>query len=135
MSRLLQARRVSRAWMVAVLACGAARPGLAQGTPDSRVLREGALVRVRLAGDSVVIGRLVVPFGADSVRITVCPESLSCARIDAEALSISASAIRRLDVRARGTGVFGYFGLYLGSLAGAMYHGSARDPNVAGMLI
>ena len=129
-------RRLSRAWMVALLVSLAVRPALAQNTPEPRVLREGALVRVRLTNDSVIVGRLVVPFSADSARITVCPESLTCARSgDATTRSMSAMAVRRLDVRARGTGAFGYFGLYLGMLTGALYHGSARDPNMGGMLI
>lgn len=121
---------------MAVLACLAARPVLAQNTPERPVLRQGALVRVRLASDSVIVGRLAVPFSADSARMTVCADTLACARTgDTGTHTISSAAIRRVDVRARGTGVFGYLGLYGGLLTGALYHGSARDPNMTGMLV
>lgn len=129
-------RHLSRAWAAAVLACLAARPVLAQNTPEPRVLREGALVRVTLSSDSVIVGRLAVPFGADSARMTVCTDTLACARTgDTGTHTISAAAIRRVEVRARGTGVFGYFGLYAGLLTGALYHGSPRDPDMTGMLV
>lgn len=136
MSRRVSVRQRWWAWTVVALACLAARPALAQSTRDHRALREGALVRVRLTSDSVLVGRLVVPFSADSARVTVCAGALECARSDdTGARTISATAIRRLEVRARGTGMFGYFGLYAGLLTGALYHGSMRDPNTTGLLV
>jgi hypothetical protein len=110
----------------ALIAAFAPAPAaLAQASLTTVPLDSGRLVRIRLDDGSVVRGRLLRPFAADSAQLTYCRyPATPCRRLDAPAVSaIAAAQIAALEVQRgsrlwRGVAIGAGIGVLLGGFAG-----------------
>jgi hypothetical protein len=117
-------------------------PAVAQ-TPVPARLDSGTLVRLRLLDGSLVHGRLVRSFAADSQRVVVCPyRRPPCERVTEPAVrTVQTDLIKQLDIArgtraGRGAAIGAGAGIVIALVMGPVIDGLSEQPRSDhGMLV